>query len=282
MITCHNKYCEKKGNFTCTRCKIISYCSVNCQKHDWQNHKKLCNKPSDIIIDGYQLTILEENSLKNNPLDIEKKLISPLQLKIRQVIGKNMFLAIIKSFPIETQETYIKYPPWKFYCDDKKRPLRSFGVNNYTHDKRLHTITLNKKGKTYFTIGGTELHKIKEVDRWDDDQIKLILNNKKSGMFLDPLGYQFCIDIAKNTGYDIVSDHACICCNDTYVKASCDMPVLGNHDLQVSCMKKCENCNLSKKLRLCNGCRKTYYCSVECQAKSWPQHKKQCKKNNNH
>lgn len=33
-----------------------------------------------------------------------------------------------------------------------------------------------------------------------------------------------------------------------------------------------------KKLQKCSRCKKTYYCSVECQRKDWPQHKFGCQK----
>lgn len=29
----------------CQRCKVVSYCSQECQRADWKQHKKLCNKP---------------------------------------------------------------------------------------------------------------------------------------------------------------------------------------------------------------------------------------------
>jgi MYND finger len=28
----------------CSRCKIVSYCSENCQRKDWKNHKELCKR----------------------------------------------------------------------------------------------------------------------------------------------------------------------------------------------------------------------------------------------
>jgi hypothetical protein len=36
------KICNKPGDSKCARCKKIHYCSVECQKKDWPEHKKYC------------------------------------------------------------------------------------------------------------------------------------------------------------------------------------------------------------------------------------------------
>jgi len=35
----------KGGLKICAKCRIVSYCSKNCQVADWQQHKTYCNKP---------------------------------------------------------------------------------------------------------------------------------------------------------------------------------------------------------------------------------------------
>ncbi|OBT66458.1 hypothetical protein VE03_03695 [Pseudogymnoascus sp. 23342-1-I1] len=37
--------CKKLGNKACTSCKLVVYCSVNCQKAHWADHKKHCKSP---------------------------------------------------------------------------------------------------------------------------------------------------------------------------------------------------------------------------------------------
>lgn len=37
-------FCNRPSTFICTICKIKFYCSKECQKKDWQNHKKSCKK----------------------------------------------------------------------------------------------------------------------------------------------------------------------------------------------------------------------------------------------
>ncbi|KFY92810.1 hypothetical protein V500_04013 [Pseudogymnoascus sp. VKM F-4518 (FW-2643)] len=37
--------CEKLGNKVCTSCKLVVYCSADCQKAHWLEHKKYCKSP---------------------------------------------------------------------------------------------------------------------------------------------------------------------------------------------------------------------------------------------
>ena len=38
--TCGN--CSQPSKTKCSRCKLIYYCGVDCQKKDWTSHKKFC------------------------------------------------------------------------------------------------------------------------------------------------------------------------------------------------------------------------------------------------
>jgi hypothetical protein len=42
----------------------------------------------------------------------------------------------------------------------------------------------------------------------------------------------------------------------------------------------CDTCSSStgKKMQVCSGCKQRKYCGRACQAKDWPQHKKDCQK----
>ena len=43
--------------------------------------------------------------------------------------------------------------------------------------------------------------------------------------------------------------------------------------------KTCANCGIKReKMQKCGRCKKAHYCSKECQAQAWPEHKKACKK----
>ena len=45
---------------------------------------------------------------------------------------------------------------------------------------------------------------------------------------------------------------------------------------------ECLQCKSNENLKLCGSCKKAYFCSVECQKKSWKNHKLVCKNINNY
>ena len=42
MGRCGLSSCDNSGTLRCGRCKLFYYCSQNCQKEDWKNHKQKC------------------------------------------------------------------------------------------------------------------------------------------------------------------------------------------------------------------------------------------------
>ena len=62
--------CNCEATSTCSKCKSTHYCSRNCQKSDWKNHKKTCNP----VLGQIQTPVVESPLLaeiiENLPLDI--------------------------------------------------------------------------------------------------------------------------------------------------------------------------------------------------------------------
>ncbi len=63
----------------CTACKLVKYCSVECQKNHWPQHKKVCKKRAAEMKDDRLFTQPDESHLGEcplcclpNPLDLSK------------------------------------------------------------------------------------------------------------------------------------------------------------------------------------------------------------------
>lgn len=67
---CHKQASTDVKIFTCSRCKISRYCSTNCQKQDWSNHKTVCHKANTVIIPNAttasQKTLKKANTYLNS------------------------------------------------------------------------------------------------------------------------------------------------------------------------------------------------------------------------
>ena len=44
QLLCSVVGCNNHGNLMCAKCKERMFCSVDCQKIDWDVHKKVCKK----------------------------------------------------------------------------------------------------------------------------------------------------------------------------------------------------------------------------------------------
>ena len=44
QLLCSGVGCNKHGHLMCAKCKQRMFCSVDCQKADWEGHKKMCKK----------------------------------------------------------------------------------------------------------------------------------------------------------------------------------------------------------------------------------------------
>lgn len=53
-------YCGKEGNKRCSRCKSVVYCSSDCQKAHWKQHKGECKYLSKSSTSNKTISELEE------------------------------------------------------------------------------------------------------------------------------------------------------------------------------------------------------------------------------
>ena len=69
--------CGKKGEglLTCARCKSAFYCSKECQKSNWREHKRRCKEPVSLVEDDDRrfsfITELLKYQMKMKELDEE-------------------------------------------------------------------------------------------------------------------------------------------------------------------------------------------------------------------
>lgn len=46
---CEDCHKAPARSFTCSRCKCATYCGVDCQRSNWQEHKKVCKKQKKLL-----------------------------------------------------------------------------------------------------------------------------------------------------------------------------------------------------------------------------------------
>ena len=61
MVSCALEICEKENaSLRCSQCKSVWYCSAECQKADWKQHKVLCKTFAATVEENVLVTLLWE------------------------------------------------------------------------------------------------------------------------------------------------------------------------------------------------------------------------------
>ena len=270
---CSNPGCDRaEAPFCCGSCGVLTYCSRLCQRAHWSAHK------SDVVVEGCRFCVTADNELTRSPPGVSKCGFTDDQLKIRRYAATSLARSQAASLPEFTRPVYEHYPTRACYEDHKGRPVRVFGVMGTTEPWHVHTVTLGRGVKAFFTAGGTLASTLTPVARWRTESLDLILESRNPGMFLDPFGYEDAILLAEETGYDMLSSGGCACCKGNGTPLPTDRPVLFGAEHVSVMTTRCDECGRSRRGRVCGGCRSVRYCSTECQSAAWPAHKLVCRR----
>ena len=165
-ILCGNEECRKKSNYTCSRCKLVKYCSKECQVFHWDNHKKECGKmnklvklginqeESEIIVGKIKKKeiisqLLEENK-KNNDTSKNKKVM---------VVNWNKELDDFTEIPfLTTKSKFELLPEMVSYFEENENAHKNFErTYNSFKDGVLFYINIviskdDNRSITYFAV----------------------------------------------------------------------------------------------------------------------------------
>ncbi len=119
-----------------------------------------------------------------------------LALRVDIARGPHAVMLADPATPEWTRTLYATYPPWAFYTDTDNGSMcrRIFGFMQIEGETcaRAHCITAHL-GWINKVVGGVPVTELRAIERWSDEhKAKLRLNNAP-GVFLDPLGFTFCL-----------------------------------------------------------------------------------------
>jgi len=76
VYVCERDGCDKPGASVCSRCRLVGYCSRECQVNDWRTHKLVCKKTRSTSASGAQQATKSARSMINPALDRQNKFLA--------------------------------------------------------------------------------------------------------------------------------------------------------------------------------------------------------------
>ena len=128
--------CSKKGSKKCSNCKLQFYCSKQCQKKDWKNHKAICKEVSKAA---------EFREASEPATGISAEISSSMKDMFSQLLSKNSRFHFTKFVPEYHKEYQRAYPKEKANIDK----LRDSWIMAKSIDESLLGDCVIDRGRDY-------------------------------------------------------------------------------------------------------------------------------------
>ncbi len=139
------RVCKKASTMRCSKCKSVVYCSVDCQKVDFQKHKIICNLPiKDLPIVDNDIPIYRWLNKHPDKFEEIKKMFSTNEEynKSFSIDGKGYDRCL---FIDEEKYSFVNYEYFKDKVDDNLYNIIKNTCNEKVKDKVVSVIKEGNK-----------------------------------------------------------------------------------------------------------------------------------------